>query len=401
MGKGLLIIVVGFASIFGTMMLNQTDHILGSGEKIIAQYVNTVRTNVAESITNVAISKIHQDINWVAGINSIDFSDAHGSVVVTDVTADSSSEARKIELKVITDFGNVSDTTVTTYIQPAYSYYSFFLNNIWPNTLSYNTGDTLTGPIHANPRIRIKGDPVFLSKLSSQDANFHAVLGGDDPRFYGGVEFGTPAIPLPDLAPLTAVGMASGHRFTDELWLRFKADGTYDYSTDAWVTTLFESIGTYNGIILTEPGTAKDIHVEGTLNGRITVLSDRDILVEDNIVYLSDPIANPASNDYLGLVARHRVTIVENVPNSTDVTIHAAIIAHHDEINIPNFATGGPWGTLQIVGSLVENDFQPYGTGPGTTGYVISHIHDPRLIDKTPPFFPRLTSRLELFARSK
>ncbi len=142
-----------------------------------------------------------------------------------------------------------------------------------------------------------------------------------------------------------------------------------------------------------------DIHVEGTVDGQITILSDRDILIEDNIVYDDDPRINPNSDDYLGLIARHRVTIVENVANSSDIEIHAAIIARHDEIEVPNYSSGGPWGTLTILGSIVENDFRPYGTTT-PTGYISNHIYDLRLRDRTPPYFPRLTNRIEKVYRS-
>lgn len=140
------------------------------------------------------------------------------------------------------------------------------------------------------------------------------VVASNDPKFYGGVEFGTPVIPLPDLGPLIATATAGGHVFANELWLRFNGTGgTYDYSTDG-VTYFTQSISDFNGTIMTTND--NDIHVEGTVDGQITILSDRDILIEDNIVYDDDPRINPNSDDYLGLIARHRVTIVENVANA-------------------------------------------------------------------------------------
>lgn len=247
--------------------------------------------------------------------------------------------------------------------------------------------------------------PEFeLKAIQSSSQGYHPpmlttipVVASNDPKFYGGVEFGTPVIPLPDLGPLIATATAGGHVFANELWLRFNGTGgTYDYSTDG-VTYFTQSISDFNGTIMTTND--NDIHVEGTVDGQITILSDRDILIEDNIVYDDDPRINPNSDDYLGLIARHRVTIVENVANSSDIEIHAAIIAHHDEINVPNYDSGGPWGNLTIVGSIVENDFRPYGTTT-PTGYISNHIYDLRLRDRTPPYFPRLTNRIEKVYRS-
>lgn len=397
MGKALIIIVLGFSVIFGGMMFNLSANRQRSANALVAQYERLIARNAVESITNVAAAKLYADPNWTTGYSNRKYGGASYSVTVTDITGDSTYQAKTLRVLTTVGYANAVDSTESIYIQPAYSYYYFFLNN-WPPSLDYATGDTLVGPIHTNTRMRVRGDPVFFGKVTSADGTYQAVLGGDDPKFYGGVVFGTPVIPLPDLAPLANEGMAGGHTFDQELWLHFNADGSYDYSTDGWMTASSENIVSNNGIIMTEPGSNQNIHVEGVVNGRVTVFADRDIIIEDDITYASNPINDPNSDDFLGLVARHRVTIPNNAANSFDVVIHAAIIAHHDEINVPNWDTGGPWGTLTILGSIVENDFQPYGTA--TTGYAINHVYDVRLRDQTPPFFPRVPSRIELIYRS-
>jgi hypothetical protein len=396
MGKALLIIVLGFSTIFSGVLFNMSSNQVLSSREIVKQYEKWIRRNALESAMNVASSKLYQ--NFVASDEGSDksFSGVSYSLTFTDITGDSTREVKKIQAKTMATFAGETDSTIAIFMQPAYSYYHFFLFNTWPPSLEYAPGDTLTAPVHANDRIRIRGNPVFIGKVSSADNNYHPVLGGDDPKFYGGIEFGTAIIPLPDLAPITNEALNWGHSFSNELWLRFNGDGTYDYSIDNWGSSFTESIATYNGTIITDSN--MDIHVEGVVDGEVTIIADRDILIEDDIVYATNPITNPNCNDYLGLIARHRVRIVENAANSNDVVIHAAIIAHHDEIVVQNYDTGGPWGTLTIVGSVVENDYLPVGTVT-PTGYVMNQIYDVRLRDRTPPYFPRL-DRVEQVYRS-
>ncbi len=396
MGKALIIITMGFSMIFGSLMLSLSANQQRTVAQFVTQYEHWLARNATESALNVASSKLYQDDAWRAGFTNRTFAGASWSAEVADLPGDSTTQAVRIQIRVTAGFEGAADSAQAVYMKPGYSYYQLFQNN-WASALEFQTGDTLVGPIHANDRIRIRGNPVFLSKVSSSDGVWQALLGSDNPKFYGGAEFGTAVIPLPDLDPLTNEGLAGGHRFTQELWLRFKADGTYDYSTDGWGTEFNEALTTFNGIIMTEPGTNRDIHVEGVVNGQATVLADRDIKIEDDVVYASNPLTDPNSDDYLGLVARHRVRIVENAPNSADVIIHAAILAHHDQLHVENYNKNGPWGMLTLLGSLVQNQYRPVGTA--TTGYAFNPLYDWRLRDRTPPFFPRV-DRLELLYRS-
>ncbi|MFQ5822671.1 MAG: hypothetical protein ACE5JB_01295 [bacterium] len=397
MGKALLIIVIGFSIIFSGVMFNVTSNHQRSAKEIIKHYEKWIAHNSIESASNVAISKLYQNFNWNSGYTNLAFYGADYSVTVTDITGDSATEAKKVQITSVATYNNASDTTIAVFMQPAYSYYYYFVNN-WPLSLKYNTGDTLLGPIHANSKIKIKGDPVFIARVSSNQGTYLPAEASPDPKFYGGAEFGTQIIPMPDLTPITNAGLSGGDVYTDKLWLTFFTDGTYQCSTS--VVNTIKSISSHNGIIMTTSN--QYIHVKGVVNGQVTVLSDRDIFIDDDIVYADDPRVNSNSDDYLGLIAAHRVNVVDNVANSSNVEIHAAILAHHDELNVENYNIGSPRGTLTILGSIIQNDALPYGTyheGTLETGYEGNHICDIRLIDKTPPYFPRL-NRVEKVYRS-
>ncbi|MFQ5864303.1 MAG: hypothetical protein ACE5IW_03645 [bacterium] len=375
-------------------MFNQTTNVQQSSNEIVTQYDNWIRRNALESATNVAISKLYQNYGWQAGFTNLSFMGADYSVSITEITGDSTTEAKKIQVTSVATYENESDTSITVLMQPAYSYYYFFLNNLWPATLDYETGDTLVGPIHANPRIRIKGDPVFIAKVSSADINYHAVLGGDDPKFYGGAEFGTAIIDLSSsiLTPLRNVCTSGGDAYVSEIWVEFTGT-TYTVYGDPYITPLGPSqdLTDFNGTIYSP----QRVHVKGTVDGQITVFSDDRLWIEDDIVCANDPSIDPTSDDFIGLIAEHQIFIADNLANRSDLIIHAAIMARHDEILVDNPGTGSR-GILTIVGSIIEQD---YDSTPATD-YVLNHIPDSRLIDKTPPYFPRITNRVEQIYRS-
>ncbi|MFQ6114021.1 MAG: hypothetical protein ACE5NG_08005 [bacterium] len=396
MGKALLIIIVGFSTIFSGMMYNITSNQQRSSQAILTQYEKWIARNAIESVTNVANSKLYQNPDWQAGISG-SFNGASYTVNVTDVTGDSTTNAKKDSITTIVTYENQSDTTITILVQPAYSYYYFFLNN-WPLPLEYDTGDTVIGPIHSNTKIRISNSPVFLGKVSSAENTYQGVS-NPSPEFYGGAEFGTATIDFSSviLAPLTIVGMSGGDHYPNEIWLEFNGT-TYDVYSDPYITLQStHNITDFNRIIMTDAGSKQDIHVRGTVDGQITILSDRNILIEDDIVCTTDPSSDPSSEDLIGLIAGHRVILVDNVANNSDLVIHAAIVARHDQIQVEN-PGGASRGTLTIVGSIVENHYVSLGTS--LSDYVLNHIYDSRLIDKTPPYFPRITNRVEQIYRS-
>ena len=81
--------------------------------------------------------------------------------------------------------------------------------------------------------------------------------------------------------------------FSNELWLRFNGPGgAFSCSTGLGVTNY--NLASYN-VIATNA--AMDIHVRGQYNGSVTVVSDDDLYIENNITRVNN------ATDYLGLMA--------------------------------------------------------------------------------------------------
>lgn len=395
MGKAILITAIGFTTILGSILLRQNNSILSAADEFTSQYYNTIRTNSLESVTNVAISKLFQNFDWRTGYSGLALSGTNYTVTLSQPAVDSVVTAKLVAARIISNYENIVDTTNVVLMQPAYSYFSYYSNE-WPGHITYATGDTILFPIYSNANFRMSGNPVFMSKVASSQATYTAV-GATDPTFYGGADFGAPVIPLPNFSALKDSALAGGDQYNQELWLTFNNDGTYQCSTGVILT--LKNITDYNGTIITTAN--QDIHVKGIVRGRLTVVSDRDIIVENQLLYDSDPTVVLNSTDYTGLVADRDLIIADNPATAAGVTVQAAILVGN-RMKVENYNIGPPRGVLTLLGSIGQKNADPFGTFAGSvlqTGYDTAYIYDRRLFNNTPPYFPRL-NRIEEIYRS-
>lgn len=397
MGKALLIIVLGFSMIFSVVMFNLSANQSRSTEAIVVQYEKWMAHNAAESVTNVAVSKLVQDFTGSASLSGT-FNGATYAASAVNVTTDSASQAKRIRITAVATYQSESDTTIADLMQPAYSYYYYFSRE-WPTWKTYQTVDTIPAPIHSNQSIRISGSPVFTGRVSSSNSGFTTVVSAS-PNFYGGAEFGTSAIFSPILSGLKDSLAAYGDVHNEELWVTFNAAGTFACSTATIEHT--NNVADYKGVKTTNNG--NHIHVSGTFTGQFTVLSEDDIYIDDDIRYLTDPRIDPTSTDLLGLVADNDIVINKN----TNLEIHSALLTK-EYIRVP-FRSSLPIKTLTILGSIGQRNGEEFGTyvlGILVSGYNLIHDYDDRLQDRTPPYFPRVfrstdgLPRVEVLYRSK
>jgi len=394
MGKALLIIVLGFSGIFTMVLFNATANQQRSSEALVTQYENWVARNTVESLTNVALAKLYNDPTWNAGLSGT-FNDATYNVTVSDATIDSVHYAKKDSVTAIATFEGASDTTICETIQPAYSYFQYFADT-WPSSsdLQYSTGDTIQYPLHTNQKIEVSGSPVFLGRVSTKDANGYNPT-SDSPVFQGGAEFGVATIPMPDTNPILA--LSGVQEFTNEVWLRFYADGTYDYSTGGptgpWSSPI--ALSSTNGVIRTVGG-GHHVHVQGTVSGQVTVYSDDDLHIENSIACASDA-------DFLGLISKEHMEVHFPLATPT-VLVQAALIVGND-FKVTSHHIVAINLTLRLRGALIVKDDKAFTSQ--VSGLVLNldrdFAYDPRMggrTPRTPPYFPRVPSHIELVYRS-
>jgi len=166
------------------------------------------------------------------------------------------------------------------------------------------------------------------------------------------------------------------------------------------------------GVIYIETGTGGgsekygDVSVSGTVDGRVTIVTDRDINITDNLTYADDSKTNSLSDDALGLISKRDIVVKPSCPNN--VKIYAHMIATGNltssetdgSFGVENYSSGSPRGTLTVHGGIVQDyrgavgTFNP-STGQTVTGYEKNYTYDTRFASNPPPEYPPLSNALQ------
>jgi len=290
-----------------------------------------------------------------------------------------------------------------------------FAKNIWfTNTESYGgtdvwfvTNDTLDGPVHTNDSFNISGDPSFPDIIDAHPTEQHGSSinymhpGDDNPYFAQPVDFGVATIDMPVHADNLRSAAASGGRvFTGNTTITLNANGTMNVTN---------ANGGYNNANMAIPANGAvfvqnriqgnkiveygDVNVSGTLNGRLSIGANDDVIIAGNVRYNSDPQTNPSSTDTLGLIAEGDVIIKQSAcPTNGNLTIQASIMAMSSSFYLENW-TSSMKGTLNIYGGITQNQRGPVGTfntnsNTKASGFSKNYLYDRRLRDAPPPYFP-------------
>lgn len=142
------------------------------------------------------------------------------------------------------------------------------------------------------------------------------------------------------------------------------------------------------------------ITVSGTLNGRITLVSEEDAYIAGHLTCASHP-TNAGADDAIGIVSQDDIWIDPAAPDNLNV--HASMMAtgttpgEDGSFGVIAFDTGVPRGNLEVWGSIVQEYRGAVGTfnssGP-VTGYSKRYHFDLRNATRAPPFYPRLSTKL-------
>ena len=294
--------------------------------------------------------------------------------------------------------GGVSRTVQMEVIPDTYARYLYFTNSEYFRWMWWNipvwfiTGDFLNGPLQTNGHLNISGDPVFGGAVKTADDYINYMHGGppaDNPDFQQGIELGANPVPMPSKAlDLRTAAVAGGLHLTGATTIVLKDDGTMDAtnSHEGW-TNQNMALPANKALFVT----GGDLTVSGTLNGSLTMGTNRDIVIADNTVYHDDPRVNPASHDSLGLIAERDVLVSKDAPH--DVEVNASVMALGDSFQVEDWWAGPAKGTLSVYGGIIQKNRGPVGTfNPATntkvSGYSKDYQHDSRLKDDPPPYYP-------------
>ena len=281
--------------------------------------------------------------------------------------------------------------------------------------LWYISGDHVEGRLHTNGTFHFAGTPQFTGRITSSSDHMIGYpnyrvddmsdwpVGSNAPRFAAGAELNAPMIEmptdLPDLRHLSMFGgVFTGVETDIELgftgvqaasrtpgWLRYRAHA--DTHGD-WVSV---EIATLSDGIFYSDG---DVYIKGVLDGELTVASQRDIRIIDDVTYEASNAAGapqPGCNDLLGLVAERNIVFADNAANQNNLIVNAVLMALDTSITVENYTSGAPRGTLTIWGGLIQKYRGAVGqfrNGTIIHGYQKDYHYDSRVTGRTPPSYP-------------
>jgi hypothetical protein len=280
----------------------------------------------------------------------------------------------------------------------AFSQFSQLVDH-WDPTVQFHD-DEIVGRFHSNSEIKVGYGrviaPVFHGKVTTAAGGFGiANWYRSRPRteiFRAGFESRAGRVSLPRMhlhrQSDSLLGSTHVHEFNRDTRITFYSDGTYGWQplrSDGREERA--ALGAGPTLLIGDRGA--ELHVRGTVRGKVLVYSPERIWIDGSLVYANNPRDNPGAQDYLGLASDKYVDIPHpDVTGPGDLEIHAAIYARRRFTVTYEFMPGS--GTLIVFGSLTAGTMSP--TEPR---YATRVEFDPRFDHTRPPGFP-MTNRYEL-----
>lgn len=412
-GKGALIVILGFSIIFAVYQLNLRQKRISTSDDINLQYTRMRVQETAMSAMNVGINKIWNE-DWTSGNFTFSVQGCTTTFTVNQPGSDTVYALAKawgyvFDENTYQQSGQslkVEDSirAVLAYNLPASRYFWFThteggTGNSWNQWI---TTDTVYGPVYSNEVINITNSPIFYDKVTAYGGiTPNPLTTSNQARFYGGWEIGMDIDIPTDMSALIAAADAGNGGAPNNTKSLYTLESTFEFLSDGGVvrsvpgdpidTVLVTDIAP-TGVIRT----TVDVHVKGVLNGQLTIYSADDIYIDDDLTYASDPISNPGSDDYLGLVAYHNIVVADNAANNSTVNLQACLLAVTGEFRAQNWNTRTPAGELRITGSIVQynrgriGDYN-WSTSTLSHGFRRSYRYDTRLSNAAPPYFPTIS----------
>lgn len=427
-GKASLFVVVGFSILFVAILQNYGSITNRSVDNYIEYNNKTVAHNIALSAANILANKVYR--TPMQASSSSGWQNYQGGKMQSSV----SNWVNGIRTLTATGIYGKDTSVIQIQITPnSFARYAYFSEHerasptggyIW-----WMGKDVVDGPFHTQDDLRVATHPKFLGESTSHFGSliYQTDKKTDSPIITGLYQPGV-SLPIPQnsIDELKAPALDAGKFFNltststirySGLSLTFNSNGTITYvisgakkSGGSWVTwnssdstkTVSGSSLAPNGVIYFD-GVLKDkngnnldldLKLQGTVSGQYTVASQGNVLLEDDIVYKTNPKLSP-STDLLGICAKDNVWISKTTPNKNDINIQAAIFCQDGGFGAEDYndknSNWGSRGDINLLGGVSQSWRQPVGTFSGETiktGYAKKYSYDKRLASKSPPFFP-------------
>jgi hypothetical protein len=415
-----LLAVLGF--LFLTTGLVATILVLGSTHRRIAQrQVNMEQAMyVAEAGVERGARFIESNVvTLAASSGSTNGTGSVGSGTYSFVITKPSSSTFSI-----VSTGTVNSVKRTVSIlrvyQPSYAEFALWSSN--NASLYFKDGEEFFGHVHSDGQLYFDnsgngGGPKFHSYVTSLASDYVGDITGIE--FDKGLTLNSYQGSMADVdfnstapASLKNVATSTGLVLDGNTTITFNGTSVKITNTRKGWTTPHVYIPPTEGIIYiknsntgstsTQAGTA--YLTGGSVNGRLTIVTETDIYLQGNIAYASDPTVNSSSDDALGLISKSDVWVDKGAPD--DLAIDAAIMATglasgtDGSFGVIDYSKGTPRGTLNVYGGIVQLIRGAVGTfetstGKGTHGYMKNYSYDPRFVANPPPYYPTIANKVE------
>jgi Tfp pilus assembly protein PilX len=279
--------------------------------------------------------------------------------------------------------------------------------------------DSVLGPMHTNDNILVCGSPQFGRTNTPGDAieingtqSWVSACGGSNPDFQGTLTWPAGQLDLPTSNTGIQSLATAAYQFKGRTEITLngatmdvKSPGTY---SDSNVHTVnLPSNGVIyvdnNGTCTTgyvrnqdysttnDPAACGNVYIHGSYGKNLTVAAAQDVIVNGNLTRSSSELL-------LGLIGNNFVRVYHPVTNpggfgcanatgsTSDLTIHAAILALNHSFIVDNWNCGASLGNLNVDGAIAQKFRGPVGT-TGGTGYLKVYTYNDRLKYREPPYF--------------
>lgn len=401
-GRGTLIVILGFSLIFGlaSQYWNRTS--VAATENLMQYYDWTYAHNIAMSAANVGADSLF----WHMNTSNINQTGSFNGGTYKLTTQTLPGPDSNVVLTAVGNYDNLTDTVMVTLQQ-----YSFSRFGVYASTMSgvaWATGDTVQGPLHVEGNMNTVGNPVFEGEVTTAgrlyaSPNYSPGPPPVGPQFRDNFTSGV-SIPIPatSVSSVLASAASGGREFNNpnpgnayNVYLTFNSDGTVSFKTPGMSADSTEPINTLapNGVIMVNNGI---LHLQGTIKGQATVgaYSSRSswggqVDIEGDLVYNTDPQTHPASTDMLGIVGSYNVMV--NPPSYSQMqnnyNIDAAIFSQYGEFGANYGMASHPMGAINVYGSITN--YQLGATeNYNYDGWTSQYNYDSRFKIQKPPSYP-------------
>jgi hypothetical protein len=153
---------------------------------------------------------------------------------------------------------------------------------------------------------------------------------------------------------------------------------------------------TGGGALIYSTGTISNFSGTVQKDSTVTVASENDLVITNNIRYEKDPTiaGNQNYDNLLGIISWNGdVRIGTSAPR--DVTIHGVVMAPNGVFTVDNYDSGSSRGVATLLGGAITDYYGAFGrfdsrTGAPVSGYGRNFIYDKRMLAGLSPLYSPL-----------